>query len=768
MLDSTKKILYYYNMITQTKDPATLKQSEDFKSYKFGIKAEGLSHIFNVLRNQLYSDKTLAVVREYSCNAFDAHVEAGRGDEPIEISLPTRMNPNFSVRDFGLGLSEKDIQNIYANYGESTKRNTNAQIGQLGLGCKSGFAYGDNFVIISYQNGCKTTYNAFIDPSQVGQISKMQVEKTKERDGIEIVVPVKDGDADNFVEKAQDLFKFWSIKPIVKGSKLNLDRGAVALEGEGWLVRQVESSRYGSYNRNDSTYAIMGNIAYPIEEYSVDFAAKVDDEDDAATLRSMASSGLEIQFEIGELEISASREALQYTDYTQKQIIKKLKDVRQQMVQQVTTNLTNADSMYEAKKTYGQVFDYGSPLYRFSSLFKGKVVYKGKPVGSDAFSLNDIEHKDVALKEYAHPNRGYKVRASEHYNIKCDDQRPIVINDCGMKNGLLNRIAPLIEMSDNHIGRKVAKVYLINPHNTKAWNKWKKGMSFDAPMIKLSELPAIKMAEIYPQAATKGSGYVKNAKHTTKVFEYNWKADVGSWHSKKSDFWNCGEVDLKKDSFVYVKMDKFKPLNPFAGDHVHGCEVEPSSVKNWKETLALAGIKMPKKIIGLKVKMFEGNKDPFGKNKNAVEFFSLIEKELKNLIKSQRIAQKIFDRNYILGHNGVKEDWMMAIHNQAEITDFADRNGEMAMFKARFYTMMHGSQAKMIDGIREVCKSFSIELSQKGLKPTHNLKSEGDKVMEKYEMLEFVGNSWRQSWGDWSRVGKQVINYINVIDVCGK
>ena len=70
----------------------TVKQSQDFKSYSFGIKKEGLSHIFNVLRNQLYSDKVLAVIREYSCNAVDAHTEVGK-DEPILVTLPNQLSP---------------------------------------------------------------------------------------------------------------------------------------------------------------------------------------------------------------------------------------------------------------------------------------------------------------------------------------------------------------------------------------------------------------------------------------------------------------------------------------------------------------------------------------------------------------------------------------------------------------------------------------------------------------------------------------------------
>ena len=89
-------------MITKSLDKNSLKQSQDFTSYSFGIKESGLAHIFNVLRNQLYSDKILAVIREYSANALDAHAEVGKQDTPIEVSLPTKLNLNLEVRDFGI------------------------------------------------------------------------------------------------------------------------------------------------------------------------------------------------------------------------------------------------------------------------------------------------------------------------------------------------------------------------------------------------------------------------------------------------------------------------------------------------------------------------------------------------------------------------------------------------------------------------------------------------------------------------------------------
>ena len=304
--------MLFLAMITTSKQ-TTLKQSDDFKSFQFGIKESGLSHIFNVLRNQLYSDKDLALIRENSCNAVDAHTEVGNADIPIKVTLPTQMTPEFKVRDFGRGLTENQIAEIYAMYGESTKRGSNEQIGQLGLGCKSAFAYGDNFVINSYVDGTKTTYIAFIDPSVVGQISKMGSEDTKEENGIEIVIPVKSDDYSEFYDKAVRLFKYFKVIPNVRGAsqeqlKNDLKRDEVIVGKDNWNLVKGES------------HAVMGNIAYPLDSG----ALNINWQDDRAEL---ISSGVVIDFAIGDLEISASREALQYTDRTKSIILKKLESI---------------------------------------------------------------------------------------------------------------------------------------------------------------------------------------------------------------------------------------------------------------------------------------------------------------------------------------------------------------------------------------------------------------------------------------------------------
>ena len=114
----------------------TLVRSHDFEESEFGIDQEDISFVIDLLRNQIYSNKPLAVIREYATNAVDAHAELGKGDEPIQVTLPTQFEPTFKVRDFGTGLSDEEIKNLYTRYCKSTKRNSNAFTGQLGIGCK--------------------------------------------------------------------------------------------------------------------------------------------------------------------------------------------------------------------------------------------------------------------------------------------------------------------------------------------------------------------------------------------------------------------------------------------------------------------------------------------------------------------------------------------------------------------------------------------------------------------------------------------------------
>ena len=77
------------------------------------------AHAFEILSSGLYTDAITAIVRELSCNAYDSHVAAGNQSKPFDIHIPSRMEPCFSIRDYGTGLSHEDIIGVYTTYFQS-------------------------------------------------------------------------------------------------------------------------------------------------------------------------------------------------------------------------------------------------------------------------------------------------------------------------------------------------------------------------------------------------------------------------------------------------------------------------------------------------------------------------------------------------------------------------------------------------------------------------------------------------------------------------
>lgn len=82
---------------------------------------------------KLYDNPVEAAIREYVSNAYDANVEAG-STEPVHLHVPTEDEPYLEVSDTGNGLDYLGIVSVFANFGTSTKRDSNEFIGGFGIG----------------------------------------------------------------------------------------------------------------------------------------------------------------------------------------------------------------------------------------------------------------------------------------------------------------------------------------------------------------------------------------------------------------------------------------------------------------------------------------------------------------------------------------------------------------------------------------------------------------------------------------------------------
>ena len=274
---------------------------------------------FKILSDGLYSNKIRAIIRELSCNALDSHVGAGKANLPFEVHLPTVLEPWFAVKDFGLGLTGDHVVNIYTTYFESTKTDSNAFIGALGLGSKSPFSYTENFTVTAIKDGTKRIYSAFINEVGVPSISEMATELTDEGNGVEVKFSVVDrSDYQSFRDEARNVLSWFENKPVITGVSEFEHKNPEYLEKN--IVSGVHTRKIDDHYNRLSSVALMGNIPYPLNNIP-------DAQKHLGHLTSLLECGLVLEFGIGDLDFAASREQLSYVPLTLKSIREKLESL---------------------------------------------------------------------------------------------------------------------------------------------------------------------------------------------------------------------------------------------------------------------------------------------------------------------------------------------------------------------------------------------------------------------------------------------------------
>lgn len=325
----------------------------------FGVGNVGL--IFEILRNKMYKNPIVAIAREISCNARDAHREVGKQDVPIEIHLPNAFSPQYKVRDFGPGISPERMSKVFIQYATSTKREDNLQTGGFGLGAKTPFSYADTFTIVTITDSIKRTYHAYIDESLVGKMSLVSEDKTEEPNGTTIVVPVAKKDFKEFIDATVATTEYWDVKPNLIGVSPTpkYKNQKILYSGSGWALYARENTGYynnSSYSYNYSGYGYNSNpksdsfvvidgIGYAIESDSL---AKL-----SSFHRNLLSNPLHFYFSNGELSLSASRDSIHYDEKTQKAIIDRIGVLASEIIKIINDRIQNCATYKEACQLYG-------------------------------------------------------------------------------------------------------------------------------------------------------------------------------------------------------------------------------------------------------------------------------------------------------------------------------------------------------------------------------------------------------------------------------
>lgn len=343
---------------------------------------------FKILSSSLYKNKIKAIVRELGCNAYDAHVSIGRKDLPFEIHLPNHIEPHFSVKDFGPGLDQAAIEEIYTTYFLSTKTNSNDYIGALGLGSKSPFSYVDSYTTISRFNGTKYTYVAALGEGGEPTLNLLNCQTTDEPNGLEVIVPVNAVDFQTFANEASHIFRWFDVKPN-SNMIVRYPENTKMIEGTGWCSVSKQFSPVSCVT--------MGNISYPIDtaqiyhQFLQDFC-KTD-------------KNITIFANIGDVDFTAGREDLSYDKTTIAWIMNSLDRIQAEYESVVEEKIKNADSLRHAHILYKEYVS-GYTANSFKTVLK----YGDQTIGSVSPFVDFEEYPGLRIKIHVRSKGRYKIK----------------------------------------------------------------------------------------------------------------------------------------------------------------------------------------------------------------------------------------------------------------------------------------------------------------------------------------------------------------------
>jgi hypothetical protein len=345
---------------------------QEAKTFTFAAGAKA----FKIFIDGIYSDKIRAIVREYWTNAYDAHILVGKGDVPFNCQLPNFLNPELIIRDFGPSVPHDRMMRDFTQAFLSSKDNSDDFVGALGLGRLSAFSYTDSFNVNTYIAKEKRSYVVFLNSGNIPELSLMSVTPTDEEDGFEVRFPVKTNDYVKFWRAAEFTSIGFVVKPVMMNDSIKYPEAVAS--GDTWSI----------YPFLSGVHAKQGCVIYPIDENIVnelgDFEAI------------LSTKGLVIDYPIGSLDFSASREALGYNEQTRENLKKSFTGMFAKMVEDASQKISKAKTWAEAAAIIYELKSGGLHKSIIQNLmFNGKVIETRREIENETL-------KDHKVFLYAH------------------------------------------------------------------------------------------------------------------------------------------------------------------------------------------------------------------------------------------------------------------------------------------------------------------------------------------------------------------------------
>lgn len=519
------------------KTAVTIDGGEALETESFGI--ANIAKAIHAITTTLYKNPAWSVLAEISANAYDAHVAAGTQDKPFIVTLPSYLQPTFSVRDFGTSMSHNfmmDTKRGYCGLFYSSKSDDNEQNGSFGIGRLTILALGDTYTAICYKEGKKRIYTV-VKENCIPNITFCGEFETDEPDGFEVSVDVDTEHIYAFKDSAEKIFQYYKVKPVIKGQDITIPDITYTVKGPDWGITLGEEPM-----------AVMGVYAYPIETKY--FTGLSDFED------SLITSGLILNFNLGDLSVNLSRNGLFYDKRTKQAIIDKLASIRVNLAQQIQTDFdAKCTSSIDAYKLYYQYFCSNGDLYKLGKYLgeKFQVTHKGKTISDWKMSIakDDVETKirNYSIR-YRRGGTSVTFYETDFIPVYESELTYIFLNDLP-GNKATRRIRFFLKEKHFNCAQNY-QVFLLTPSNKFLQEHDLQRANF----IPVSSLPQ-------PTKEAIDRIYNYNPKSRLKIFQL---VDSNKYPSSSKDWEDVDEdFDIEENDpnnpRVYAEIDRYKILN---------------------------------------------------------------------------------------------------------------------------------------------------------------------------------------------------------------
>ena len=329
-------------------------------TYDVKLDASASQLIMDVLA-KLYDNPVEAAIREYVSNAYDANVEAG-STEPVHLHVPTEDEPYLEVSDTGNGLDYLGIVSVFANFGTSTKRDSNEFIGGFGIGSKSGLAVSNAIKVSSVCNGILNKF--VLERTNDGIVARFTCENepTTDDSGTTVTIDFAHDTIDHDV-------------PEYITRKLNPERTLCGWSKNEVFVTNAEYKEYNECRVPDTWYFNGHEYKKPCyyENYSnfkgilvgKVFYGLPSEHELAKDAKYQESTSLIIPFDIKDIKVTYSREKIDLDDKASRDLIIQAVNNAKEHTKQEYLDIAN-DSTLQPYEKIRKLSDMGISTYHLS------------------------------------------------------------------------------------------------------------------------------------------------------------------------------------------------------------------------------------------------------------------------------------------------------------------------------------------------------------------------------------------------------------------